>query len=158
MSLIVTNLGEIGADLQDANFSVLGNAPVPSDLQAKKPIALDKQRPTSLPIFQYTGTLKVQFSSTISELVPRSSRHQAFGLLTLEYYSHHESLLIVKYFVKGSLPIVFSFSHMASLLHAENLPKSRLAAELSLTMRTMRKNLSPPVAIEAVNFVQRWKK
>jgi len=51
-----------------------------------------------------------------------------------------------------------SFSHMASLVHTENLSKDRLAAELSLTMRTMRKNLSPPVAIEAVNFVQRWKK
>ena len=65
MLLIVTNLGQIGADLQDANLSVLGDAPVPSELQAKKPIALDKQRPTSLPIFQYTGTLNVKFSSII---------------------------------------------------------------------------------------------
>ncbi|CBY36216.1 unnamed protein product [Oikopleura dioica] len=117
--------GKIGTDLDDSNLSVLGDAP--DQLQANKTIAF--KRPTSLPIFQYT------------ELVPRSSRQQAFSLLTLEHYSYHESLVIV--------------NHMASLVHTENLSKDRLAAELSLTMRTMRKNLSPPVAIEAVNFVQR---
>ena len=88
-------------------------------------------------------------------MVPRSSREQAFGLLTLEHYNYQESLLIAKLAASKTNLLQLIPSHMASQVHTQDLQKSQLAAELSLTMRTMRKNLSPPVAIEVVNLVQR---
>jgi len=56
------NLGKIGTDLDDSNLSVLGDAP--DQLQANKTIAF--KRPTSLPIFQYTGNLLLFFALEIT--------------------------------------------------------------------------------------------
>ena len=87
-----------------------------------------------------SNTVRLTLNGSIRRIQTEKYKflHQAFGLISLEYYALNDSHRIVR--------------HLSNLIHHTNLTKEHLKYEISLTLRNMAKNLVDSDAIELINM------